>query len=122
LCFSIDFFLQKSKPLKEPADDQIMNEDQDPADAEEETVEIFNMSNLSNFEDTVVENADLANSEGMTDSDEFIIEEDQGGFDAAMEVEDLMKDVRKMSKEDVPVCSETPLKKQAMMPMMPRNF
>ena len=93
-----------------------MNEDQAPADAEEETVEIFNMSNLSNFEDTVVENADLANSEGMTDSDEFIIEEDQGGFDAAMEVEDLMKDVRKMSKEDVQVCSEPPLKKQAMMP------
>ena len=93
-----------------------MNEDQNPADAEEETVEIFNMSNLSNFEDTVVENADLANSEGMTDSDEFIIEEDQGGFDAAMEVEDLMKDVRKMSKEDVPVCNEPPLKKQAMMP------
>ena len=91
-----------------------MNED--PADPEEETVEIFNMSNLSNFEDTVVENADLANSEGMTDSDEFIIEEDQGGFDAAMEVEDLMKDVRKMSKEDVQICSEPPLKKQAMMP------
>ena len=93
-----------------------MNEDQNPEDPEEETVEIFNMSNLSNFEDTVVENADLANSEGMTDSDEFIIEEDQGGFDAAMQVEDLMKDVRKMSKEDVPVCNEPPLKKQAMMP------
>ena len=90
-----------------------MNEDSEES---EETVEMFNMSNLSNFEDTVVETADNANSEGMTDSDEFIIEEDQGGFDAAMEVEDLMKDVRKMSKEDVQVCSEPPLKKQAMMP------
>lgn len=77
---------------------------------------MFNMTDLSNFQNTVVETTNLANSEGMSDSDEFIIEEDQGEFDAAMEVDNLMKDVCKMSKDELRVCTEPAPMKQTMMP------
>ena len=88
----------------------------------EETEELLHMEGEA-FQDSSVTNLPPSGSDGMAESDdseEFIIEEDQGQFDPVMKVGDFIQNVKENSDEEVLIRSESPVKSQ-MPKMMPRK-